>query len=342
MAVSLDRNILIYGGGGIGKSTRVAEVAAWMWKKHGKKSRVAGADGGGTTSALQILMDEGIVSYWPIDQWDEKSIFMTLDLATKGYWPEDVNTPNSALIPPCTEMKLCPFCGGDSGAKGLTMTPKCAACGKPFPPGMVLKMIREPKGEFKDVGMVGFEGLTSFGDLLLQRLRKVDPSGGRSLQDGDFKISSAGMQHYGDAQNYIKQYVSNVRLIPVPVVVWTALELKADDDGKPIYGPALPGKKLTALCIPWFTDVLHLDAVAKRDPTGKLMKDGNGQEILERKLFLAPHFPPDAPAQRFAAKTSSPHGGEMPLMIDPDMKIFFSELEKAFVKAREKLLGDPQ
>jgi hypothetical protein len=323
----------------MGKSTLLASAAAHVWKTSKKKTRVVGADGGGTTTALKILMDEGIVDYWPIDSWDEKSIFYTLDMATKGWWPEDVSTPNSTLVPPSREYKACPSCGGDSGAKGLTMVPKCISCSHPFAAGTTLRITREPLGPFANVGLVGFEGLTSFGDLLLRRLRKIDPTGGRSIQDGDFKISSLGMQHYGDAQNYIAQYVSNVRLIPVETIIWTALEVRSDDDGKPLYGPALPGKKLTSLCIPWFTDVLHLDAIAKRDARGLPTKDANGMEVLDRKLYLAPHFPSDSPGARFAAKTSAPHGGDMPLVLDCDMEVFFAELTKAFDKAKKRMLG---
>lgn len=323
----------------MGKSTLLASAAAHVWKTSGKKTRVVGADGGGTTTALKILMDEGIVDYWGIDAWDDRSIFYTLDQATKGWWPEDTGTPNSALVAPTREWKACPSCKGDSGAKGLTMVLKCGSCNVTFAAGTTLRIQREPVGSFADVGLVGFEGLTSFGDLLLRRLRKIDPSGGRSIQDGDFKISSLGMQHYGDAQNYISQYVANVRLIPVPLVVWTALEVRSDDDGKPLYGPALPGKKLTSLCIPWFTDVLHLDGVAQKDARGIVSKDANGMEVFSRKLYLAPHFPSDAPTSRFAAKTSAPHGGDMPLVIEPDMQIFFAELSKAFDKAKKKMLG---
>lgn len=335
----ISKVVLIYGAGGMGKSTLIASAAAHVWKTTGKKTRVVGADGGGTTTALKILMDEGIVSYWPIDQWDSNSIFYTLDMATKGYWPEDVETPNSPLVPPTKEWKACPTCGGDSGAKGLTMVPKCGSCGVVFAAGTTLRLQREPVGDFAGVGLVGFEGLTSFGDLLLRRLRVADPTGGHSIQDGTFKIASSGMQHYGAAQNYISQYVANVRLIPVPLIIWTALEVRSDDDGKPLYGPALPGKKLTSLCIPWFTDVLHLDAFAKKDARGITTKDANGMEVLERKLYLAPHFPSDAPGSRFAAKTSAPHGGEMPLVVDPSWTVFSEELEKAFDKARQKLLG---
>jgi hypothetical protein len=186
------------------------------------------------------------------------------------------------------------------------------------------------------VGLYAFEGLTAFGELMLRRLRQVDKGGGNSIKDGETTISNPGMQHYGMAQSYISQYVTNSRQIPFDVL-WTALELKSDEDGKPLYGPALPGKKLTALCIPWFTDVLHLDAIAKVDGKGLRLKDSNGQEILERKLYLMPHFPPDNPTQRFAAKTSAPAGGGMPTVIDADMGVFFTELEKAVEKAKNSL-----
>lgn len=341
MTKTPSHNILCYGAGGMGKSTRLAETAAHFWKTQGKKTRVIGADGGGTTSALQILMDKGIVAYWPIDQWEEKSIFYYLDMATKGWWPEDPGTPNSPLLPGIREWKECPSCNGESGAKGLTMVQKCQACGVQFPAGAVLPIRREPANGLEEVACIGFEGLTSFGDLLLRRLRKVDPSGGHFLQDGEFKITAPGQQHYGSAQAYISQFVANVRQVPVECIFWTALELKADEDGKPLYGPALPGKKLTATCIPWFTAVLHLDGIPKKSPDGKVVKDANGMEVLDRKLYLAPHFPADAPGYKFAAKVSMPFGGEgtMPVVIEPNMKAFFEEYEKSIEKAEKHLLG---
>jgi hypothetical protein len=62
-------------------------------------------------------------------------------------------------------------------------------------------------------------------------------------------------------------------------------------------------------------------------------------EVLDRKLYLAPHFPSDSPGARFAAKTSAPHGGDMPLVLDCDMEVFFAELTKAFDKAKKRMLG---
>jgi hypothetical protein len=332
------RNILLYGSGGIGKSTTLATAVAYVWKTFKRKSRIVNADGGGTASALQAFVEEGIAEIWNVDQWDEKSIFLSLDLATKGWWPKDAGTPNAELLAPAKEWKECPSCHGDTGAKGLTAVTKCGACGKDVPPGVSLKFHREPINGLESVGLVGFEGFTSFGDLLMRRLRKVDPSGGRSISDGDFKISAPGQQHYGDAQSYLQSFVANVRLIPVDLVMWTALEIKADDEGKPLFGPKGPGKALTSTCIPWFTDVLHLDAYPKMNGNTPV-RNADGTEALERKLFLAPHYPPDNKIFKFAAKSSAPtFGGGMPLSIEPDMRKFFPLLEEAFKKAKEELL----
>lgn len=190
----------------------------------------------------------------------------------------------------------------------------------------------------EDVGIVVFEGMSAFGDLLLRRLRLRNPEGGRFIEDGDYKIAGLGKQHYGDAQNYIAQFQAFTRQIPAEIVIWTALEIRSDEEGKPIFGPKGPGKALTDACIPWFTDVLHLDLVVEKDP-GKpgSKKDENGMEILTRKLFLAEHFPPDFPTHRFKAKTSA--GPTMPKVIDCSMIKFFEEHAKAKEERRKSLLG---
>lgn len=331
------RNQLIYGAGGSGKSTLLAQASEYIWKTEKKKTRIVNADGGGTRSAFQHLLDAGIAEVWDIDLWDASGIFSTLDLATKGWWPYDTEIPNSPLLTSIREWRKCPGCEDDTGATSFAMVPKCQRCGMAFGAGQVLPVRRELINGAEEIGLWGFEGLTAYGDLMLRRLSTLDPSGGNQVKDGEFRISAAGQQHYGMAQKYIAQYVSNSRSLPVDLVVWTALELRSDDDGKPLYGPALPGKKLTAMCIPWFNDVLHLDALPKRDAKGQLIKDKNGMEELERKLFLMPHFPPDNPGYRFAAKTSVPVVGGMPLVIEADMRTFYEELAKAQKKAAETL-----
>lgn len=331
------RNQLIYGAGGVGKSTQLAQIAEWVWETQKKKSRVVNADGGGTRSAFQHLIDADIAEVWDIDLWDSQGIFSALDFATKGFWPLDPNVPNSPLQPSIREWRKCPGCGEDTGGTSFSMPSECKGCKMKFGAGQLLPVIRDRINGSEEIEFYGFEGLTAFGELMLRRLRAVDSAGGMTVKDGDTKISQPGQQHYGMAQSYIAQYVANSRALPVEYVAWTALELRSDDDGKPLYGPMLPGKKLTAQCIPWFMDVLHLDAVPKKQGTAVVKV--NGMEVLERKLYLAPHFPDDNPQYKFAAKTSAPMGSGMPVVIDADMKVFFLELTKAQERAKAKIVG---
>jgi hypothetical protein len=283
-------------------------------------------------------MDEGIIQYWPIDQWDIKGIFHNIDLATKGWWPENPEIPNAPLRNCVEEWRPCPSCGGNSGAGALTMKESCASCGVKFPAGTLLPVVKKAINGLEEVGAVCFEGFSIFGDMMLSRLAELNPDGGRFIVDGDIKIAASGKQHYGDAQARLMRSVANCRMIPVPFVIWTALEVRADEDGHPLYGPKGPGKALTAVCQRAFTDVLHLDALPKMDGPRRV-KDANGFEILERKLFSAPHYPPDAPNIQFRAKTSAPMGGGMPEVLSPpDMRDYFSKLEDAKKKAKAHFL----
>jgi hypothetical protein len=338
---------LIYGAGGMGKSTLGAQLAAFTFKSTGKKTRVVNMDGGGTANAYSVLLEKGIASIWNLDQWDEKSLFLTLDLATKGWWPEDATEPNSPLLPPFAKWKECPSCQKDVGAKGFALPPKCASCGSILASGTFCKTRTTYANGFDAVGAVVFEGFTSFGEALLRRLRTINPEGGRSIDDkaGDgsvYKISAPGMQHYGDSQAYLGQFIANSKTIPTGRVLWTALENRGEEDGKQVYGPKGPGQALTATCIPWFTDVIHLDGVAKSEK-GLVIKDGNGMEVVERKLFLSPHYPADNKLFLFRAKTSAPLSGGMPTVLDfpsttNTMERLFGLIEEAKKKSGEEML----
>lgn len=349
MAIVTPKNvIMVYGQGGMGKSTLGAQLAAFTFKASGKKTRVVNMDGGGTHNAYGALLERGIAEVWNLDQWDEKSLFLSLDLATKGWWPEDTQEPNSPLLSPFSKWKECPTCQKDVGAKGYALPPRCASCGTTLAAGTFCRTRTTYANGFDAVGAVVFEGFTSFGEALLRRLRTINPEGGRTINDkaGDgssYTISAPGQQHYGDAQAYLGQFVANTKSIPVERVLWTALENRGEEEGKQIFGPKGPGQALTATCVPWFTDVYHLDGVVKTEK-GLTVKDANGQEIVERKLFLAPHYPPDNKLFLFKAKTSAPLGGEMPQTLSfpaegNTMEQVFTLLEEARRRAGERMLG---
>lgn len=338
-----DNVVMIYGAGGLGKSTLGAQAAAWIYKTHGKKTRVVNADGGGTKNAYAPLIDAGVAEIWNIDLWDESSTFYILEQASKGFWPEDLNEPNSPLVAPYREWKVCPSCGGDVGAKGFNLPKSCGSCKVSLAAGTFCRKARELHEQFSDVGLVVFEGFTSYGDILMRRLTDINPEGGRVVQDLGFKITAPGMQHYGNAQTYLGKYVANSKVIPTDLVLWTALEHRGDDEESNVYGPKGPGKALTTACIPWFTDVLHLDGIPEMQG-GRIIKDENGLEKVKRMLFLAPHYPADNKLFQFRAKTSATFGGEMPTVIDfpphgNTFKTFMDLLAEAKEAAKKELLG---
>lgn len=330
----MKRNSLIYGAGGAGKSTLAAQEAEWIWKNFKKRTRVVNADPGGTASAFAHLIEAGIADLWDIDTWDNASIFSTLDQATKGWWPQDLTVPNTILAPPVKEWRPCPKCGKDSGGTAFGMVKNCRECGTIFAMGQILPLKREPLNGMENVGLYVFEGMSAFGGIMLRALRNADTKGANTIKEQEFTVASPGQAHYLMAQSYLAQFIANSRKIPVDYIVWTALEYRGDDEGKPVYGPAGPGRALTTACIPWFTDVMHLDIIQKKK--GALVeKDSNGMEMSERKLFLEPHFAPDNPMYKFAAKTSAP--ASMPKVLPADMSVFFAELEKANTAAKSKL-----
>ena len=345
--------IMIYGQGGMGKSTLGAQAAAYTYKVRGKKTLVINTDGGGTANAHAPLIEAGVTRIWNLDQWEEKSLFYYLEKASRGFFPLNEKEPNSELVAPYRKWRECPHCNGDVGATGFALPRNCTACKKALAAGSFCRIRAEVEPWFSDVGCVIFEGMTSFGDHILRKLKNSDPGGGRSILDkgadgSEFKVSAPGIQHYGDAQSSLSTYIGNSKAIPVPLVLWTALEARGDDEtqGKNLFGPKGPGKQLTGACIPWFTDVLHLDGVVKTEK-GRVVKDANGMEQVDRKLFLAPHFPPDTQLFKFAAKTSAPLSakGFLPTVIDfpvegNTIKHFFELLAGAKEAAGKKLLEE--
>jgi len=328
-----EHRFLIYATGGAGKSTLIRDLAVHVWQTMGLKTRIVGADGGGN-KPFQVLMKKGILDYWPIDLWD-RDIWTTYDRATKGWWPEDLETPNSKLQPPYASHLVCPFCKTRGALVNM-----CPACKKAIPAGTTTKVELEPLNGFEKVGAYGFESIAAFGFNIMARLRTIEKKSDLMTVDDpdapDARIAQSAQHHYGIAQAKVQEWVGNTRRLPVWAVAWSTLELRGGDDGygKPVYGPALPGKKLTALCTPWFTDVLHLEL----EPEEK--KDPDGMQIVNRVMYLADHYPPDTKPYGFKAKTSVP--GMPTRILAPagtnNMATYFDEVAKAYAR-EEKLLG---
>lgn len=214
-------SLLIYGVSGAGKTTQIAELAKWVYRKTGKKTRLVSCSGGGWTSILPAIQ-AGIVI--PTYIRSREFPVETLDKMTKGWWPSDPDDSNSPLLAPeKQDLK-------DVGAVAFdSMTEACEwmmsyitnaeAAGK-------MKISSQPM-KFRD-------GATDFG--------------------------SPSMAHYGNIQTRITDFVTNTKGLSGMYVMWTALELKSTDDNSrlPLYGPDVSGKAKTAIASAWFDNTLHL------------------------------------------------------------------------------------
>lgn len=136
----------------------------------------------------------------------------------------------------------------------------------------------------RDVGLVAFEGLTSFGSSIMEKLKKPgvqlsqDPS--YVLQDGGTHYAGGSMAAFGFVQDRIYEFVMKSHMIPlVEHVLWTALEAKGEEEGTkiPIFGPAIEGKKATGKAGQWFGNLFHMEAV-----NNKLGVDEATQQIKMR------------------------------------------------------------
>lgn len=117
------------------------------------------------------------------------------------------------------------------------------------------------------VGLYVFEGLTSFGEVIMDALRKPGISLSQDpnyvLKDGNATYVGSNMSNYGFVQDRIGEFVTKTHMIPqVKKVLWTALEGRGEDKETklPVFGPAIEGKKATAKASQWFGNTLHMEA----------------------------------------------------------------------------------
>lgn len=150
-------------------------------------------------------------------------------------------------------------------------------------------------GTWEVYGFGAYEGLTSYGDTILDDLKRTkaslsqDPS--YSWSQGDFTTSGGNQSYYGMMQDTLKLWVVNTHLLKYEKVLWTALESRGDDQsGSKVYGPMIGGKKATGRAGQWFVNMMHMDIIAGAAVTDPLTK----QTLVEAKhiLFLKTHIDP--------------------------------------------------
>jgi hypothetical protein len=150
-------------------------------------------------------------------------------------------------------------------------------------------------GTFEVYGFGAFEGLTSFGDMILDSLSSAkaslsqDPSYSWT-QDG-IEFSGENMAYYGFMQKELQRKVALSHLLKYEKVLWTGQESKGEEKGGGIvYGPMIGGKKATGKASGWFLNVFHMDViqgtVTVDSKTGQKMSDAT------HILFLKTHIDP--------------------------------------------------
>lgn len=203
-----------------------------------------------------------------------------------------------------------------------------------------------PMESFKsgDIGLVAFEGLTSFGTSMQGYL---SDTGASLSQDPNFKLKvgdttyyGGNMSYYGFIQKEVAKYVANSSMLPVEKVIWTALEAKGEEEGtkSPIYGPAIEGKKAIGKAGAWFGNMLHFEAVEKVGT-----KDDKTQQLnvtTDVVMYLKPHADPLTKVM-FHAGTRAPFmvASELPESMPADVGALYRKLDELKVKA-DKWIAD--
>lgn len=180
----------------------------------------------------------------------------------------------------------------------------------PNDPKSLLLPPTDKRNGLNEIGLIGFEGLTSFGSSVMTKLKKPgvqlsqDPA--FVLRDGETDYAGGSMAAFGFVQDRIFDYVMKSHMIPfVEKVLWTGLEAKGEEEGTriPIFGPAIEGKKATGKAGQWFGNMFHMEAA-----THTIGVDEASQQVrlvTPVYMYLKPHADANS-GITFPAKARAP------------------------------------
>lgn len=318
---------LIIGVPGSGKTTLFKGFAEYLWETHKKILLLYSWDGGAIPTDVQKRMKQGLIRYWRARTRSAPGLGLeTMYLASRGYFPRQINaetgetSPAVQLVPPVT-VKYHVTCQkghplSTVPAISLVTPMYCTPCGAfvGMPDLRVREEAQRTKG-FELVGGVGFDGLTSMGDVVLDHMDLQRGEGliggeksafGGVVVSGSHKFGGNNRADVGFGQTRAHQFVNNSLSIPYLVEgpVFTALAMEATDEGGlPIVGAKLPGRAATDEASAWFGNV----AETAKTP------DDQGRPCFT--LLLRPFV--DAQGRRHLLKTSASPTGVPDKLVDP-------------------------
>jgi len=201
------------------------------------------------------------------------------------------------------------------------------------------------KSDYKGVGAIAFEGMSTFSALIMSNLLgRTDihiPETPKEsfVKDMELRWGFSGRAHYGFIQQRIYEAVTMSNHLPVHKVGWTAHETDAKDNQKrQIYGPMIIGEALTGQCGAWFGAMLHLMPMnvegEAKDPTNPTRKI----KVIRKQpvMWLREHIDPDDPYKTpYIAKPRGPSSlwNEWEDVMEPNIRKFYEKLDEQTVRA---------
>ena len=277
-----------YGQSGTGKSEALAAVIRQIYEADGLTSRVILGDGSKATYIDNGLLDAGVVELcdFSIRPWP----LTVMAKLCEGYWPADVEDPNSPLVPPTPEVlrKL-----GVFGVEGLSV-------GAQYIMGDIQGGLAEQSGRGIKIGQ---DSPVFSKDILLDsKGLQVKGSGPKVLDEKGKEIAEVfsyggnPVAHYGYAQRRLLANVERSKAFP-NMVVWTAHERSTQDkvSGEKLVGPEAAGEAITANLPRVFNNTLHfVTASRKKDKKKDDHTEAMVAELdVEYRVYTRDHFHPD-------------------------------------------------
>jgi len=318
---------LILGVPGAGKTSLYKTFAEYLWETYQRVLLLYSWDGGAIPTDVQKLMKQGLIRFWRARTRSATGLGIeTLYLATRGYWPRQINpvtgetSPAIAMVPPVTA-KYAVWCAKGHPLKTVMSQSLigpifCSECKEMQTLQMLVvkETVARTKG-FELVGGVGFDGLTSMCNVVMEHMDHERGAGniggekaafGGVVVSGSVKLGGNNRADVGFGQSRAQQLVNNSLGIPhlVEGPVFTALAMEATDEGGlPIVGAKLPGRAATDEASAWFGNVTEM---------GKTNDDQGKNHFC---LYLRPFT--DAQGRRHLLKTSASPSGVPEKLEDP-------------------------
>ena len=245
---------MVIGPPGAGKTSLADQFAVYLWETYRRVLLLYSWDGGAIPTAIQKRMKQGLIRFWRARTRSAEGLGIeTLYLASKGYWPRQINpetgetAPAVPMVPPVTARYtlICPQGHPIASvpAASLIVNSFCQTCKQMVPREQlkVTEAVQRTKG-FEAVGGVFFDGLTSMTNVVMEHMDHARGAGqiqgekaafGGVVQSGSIKLGGNNRADVGFGQSRAQQFVNNALGIPqlVEGPVFTALSMEATDEG---------------------------------------------------------------------------------------------------------------